>query len=199
MGLSIGPFHFQRMMVFIDGTYLRACLKEFFGRDEINIFALGWMLRNELGHFGMTHSDLVRIYYYDGATDPRNDAARRKAEDLYFDRIRRMEYCEVRLGRLIPTAEGPRPKGVDVRLAIDMVAKASDGQYDTAVLLTGDDDFADVATEVRDSGKRVYGAYFGGAISDRLLNCFDRRKELRQEDLGPLMLPPASTPGSAVS
>lgn len=55
-------------------------------------------------------------------------------------------------------------KGVDVRLATDMVAKAHKRLYDVAILVSGDGDFADAVQEVKDVGLHVEVACF----SDRL-------------------------------
>lgn len=49
-------------------------------------------------------------------------------------------------------------KGVDVRLAIDMLAKAHRGEYDAAVLISGDNDFVDLVTAVKEMGKHVFNA-----------------------------------------
>ena len=50
-------------------------------------------------------------------------------------------------------------KGVDVRLATDMVAMGLQNRYDVAVLVSGDGDFADAVQIVKDAGKHVELAY----------------------------------------
>ena len=50
-------------------------------------------------------------------------------------------------------------KGVDVNIAVDMLKLAFRSEYDTAILVSGDGDFASVVTEVRNLGKKVECAY----------------------------------------
>lgn len=74
--------------------------------------------------------------------------------------IRRQERVELKLGRL----EGPSgrvyEKGVDILVAIELLAGAFKDQYDVAIVVSGDGDFADVAREVRGTGKLIFNAFF---------------------------------------
>ncbi len=92
-----------------------------------------------LADFNIVHGEIVRSYFYDAKFIDGDD--RRKVQEEYFDHIRQSDYCEVRLGRLIDAPEGPRQKGVDVLMAIDMLGKAYENHYDIAVVLAGGDDF----------------------------------------------------------
>lgn len=44
----------------------------------------------------------------------------------------------------------PREKGIDIRIALDLVRMARSNQYDVAVLFSQDNDFSEVAKEIRD-------------------------------------------------
>jgi uncharacterized LabA/DUF88 family protein len=55
-----------------------------------------------------------------------------------------------------------RSKGVDVSLTKDMLSHAFMDNYDVAVLVSGDGDFAPVVDEVKRLGKLVYVAFFVG-------------------------------------
>jgi hypothetical protein len=44
----------------------------------------------------------------------------------------------------------PREKGVDIRIALDLVRMARKNEYDVALLFSQDNDFAEVAQEIRD-------------------------------------------------
>jgi uncharacterized LabA/DUF88 family protein len=46
--------------------------------------------------------------------------------------------------------ELPREKGVDVRIALDLVRMARKNEYDVALLFSQDNDFAEAAQEIRD-------------------------------------------------
>ena len=174
-------------MVFIDGATLRHELRALFGHDRIDLHQLAWRELVGLADFNIVHGELIRAYFYDGLVlaEDKEYSDRKK----YFDRLRRFDFCEVRLGRLIRLKDGSlRQKGVDVLMALDMVSKAKDDHFDIAVVLANDDDFVDMVQAVRDSGKRVCGAYIGRKASRRLLDVFDRRKDLTKEILEPYML-----------
>ena len=49
-----------------------------------------------------------------------------------------------------------------------MLSKAYENHYDIAILLSGDDDFLDIVTAVKDAGKRVFGTFIEGHISEVL-------------------------------
>jgi len=53
-----------------------------------------------------------------------------------------------------------KAKGVDISLTKDLMFNAFQGNYDVAVLITGDGDFVPVTEEVRRLGKVVYLAFF---------------------------------------
>ncbi|MCL4325053.1 MAG: NYN domain-containing protein [Candidatus Thermoplasmatota archaeon] len=173
-------------MAFIDAQHLRFRLKEYFGHDRIYIGQFVWQVLVRLADFNIVHGEIVRSYFYDAKFIDGDD--RRKVQEEYFDHIRQSDYCEVRLGRLIDAPEGPRQKGVDVLMAIDMLGKAYENHYDIAVVLAGGDDFVDIIQAVRDAGKRVCGAYFDKNASPRLIGSFDRRLVLTKNVVKPFML-----------
>jgi len=166
-----------KLMGFIDGGYLREQFKQKFNSDEINFDILKDQLvkifnANCEGHY---KGDMTRIYYYDGRVNHTDSKFNEQEE--YFAKIRNIGGYEVRFGRLKPTGEkrsGPlKQKGVDVRMAVDMITKAYLNHYDFAIMLAGDDDFLDVVNAVKDTGKRVYGIYFSERISKELLDSWD--------------------------
>jgi uncharacterized LabA/DUF88 family protein len=198
MSYGNGPSQSRLVMVFIDGAGLRMRLREYFGRDEFDLFALVWGELVPLANFNIIHGELVRTYFYDAISlegDPR-----RVEEATYFDRLRKFDFCQVRLGRLVrPEGSPPRQKGVDALLAIDMVGKAHENQFDIAIVLAGDDDFVDTIQAVRDTGKRVCGAYFDAHASQRLIESFDRRRVLSRDSLGKYLSPPMPAPTATTS
>jgi len=177
----------RRIMIFIDGGYLRNGLKVLF-RDEnvdkkIDYGKLREYLVRVVASQG-TRPELIRAYYYDGIVDPRDDPEGYEEQDAYFDRIRSKKQYEIRLGRLIETEKGFRQKGVDILIAVDMLSKGYLRHYDIAAFLGGDDDFVDLITAVKNSaGRRVYGFYFSHNISRRLANCFDVESKLTRQKL----------------
>src|SRR5438552_18246116 len=69
------------------------------------------------------------------------------------------------------TAETRSEKGVDVQLAAHMLAFAFDNQYDTAILVSNDGDFAPVVAEVIRLNKTVENAEFSGRLPSFLSKC----------------------------
>ena len=62
-----------------------------------------------------------------------------------------------------------REKGVDVRIAVDLIALADSNEYDMAILLSGDADLAPaVKYVVLKKGKTVINAHFGANSSKEL-------------------------------
>ena len=96
-----------------------------------------------------------------------------QSPSTYIDEFRIVPGIEVRLGYLIQGKEGLRQKGVDSLIAIDMLSKSYESQYDIADVVAADRDFLDIVRAVRNSGKRVYGAFFNKDTSEELRTTFD--------------------------
>jgi len=178
--ISSGPrLPLARLMAFIDGGYLRDQCKRKIGTDTINFERLKQRLAPEFNANceGKYSGDLIRIYYYDAIVDPTDPEYNKQNEG--FSKIRNINGFEVRLGRLVRTGENKngslKQKGVDVKLAIDMISKAYQEHYDFALLVAGDNDFLDVVEAVKDSNRRVFGFYFRDYISKELLDSFDAK------------------------
>ena len=91
--------------------------------------------------------------------------------------LRDIDYFEVILGRLVyrdwPN-QLPYEKGIDIKIATDMLVHGRRGNYDVAVLVTGDTDFADAIQAVKDLGHHVEVALFNVSGSQRLREVADR-------------------------
>lgn len=70
-------------------------------------------------------------------------------------------------------------KGDDVQLANDMLVGAYDNFYDTAILVSGDEDFKPVVRTVRKLGKKVENIFFRGGSSSRLRKTCNSSKNIR--------------------
>lgn len=138
--------------------------------------------------------ELQRIVY---VTAPPNQAHDR----LRYERWRKFETMilqqkvELRLGRL----EGPKDrvyeKGVDILVAIELLAGALKNTYDLAVIVAGDGDYADVAKEVRAAGKTIYNAFFGASKSYELSAASNGFIDIEGLNWSRLkIVPPASRP-----
>jgi uncharacterized LabA/DUF88 family protein len=176
-GYSEAPKPIARLMAFIDGGYLRENFKKATDNAIVDFAKLEPTL---VGTFdgncrGMYHGDLIRTYFYDAIVDrlhPKYDE-----QNEYHSAIKNCG-IQVVLSRLKPSGNNGtgalKQKGVDVRLAVDMVTKAYQNHYDYAILLAGDDDFLDAVKAVKDyTGKRVLGIFFNDTISSELRDEYD--------------------------
>ncbi len=160
----MGP---ERVVVFIDGSNLYHALEGILKRHDLDFTQFVARLCGE--------RCLYRTYYYNALQDvcARPEAFREQQE--FLDTLRKTPYLEVRLGT-IKTAQGTQvEKGVDIMLGVDLVNYAWSNLYDTAILVSGDADFAYALQAVKNMGKHVEVAYFEGATARELLGVADVR------------------------
>jgi uncharacterized LabA/DUF88 family protein len=174
---------YRRVMIFIDGGYLREGFRRIYGHDEINFPGL-FVLLKAVAVEEMRVPEVIRAYYYDAIIDPEEDLNEFKRQKEYFSKIEEHAVYEVKLARLKGTEKGRKQKGVDVKLAVDMVTKAFMNHYDIAIFLAGDDDFLDLVKAVKDlTDKRIYGAFYPDQVSKNLLNNLDKKQPLTKDVL----------------
>jgi uncharacterized LabA/DUF88 family protein len=160
----------ERIAIFIDGSNLYHALEGTLKRHDLDFTQFVARLCG-----GRT---LFRTYYYNALQDMavRPDAFREQQE--FLDSLKKTPYLEVRLG-IIKTAQGTQvEKGVDIMLGIDLLNLAWNNLYDTAILVSGDADFAYALQTVKNMGKHVEVAYFEGATARELLGVADVRHQL---------------------
>ena len=146
----------QRVMVFIDGSNLYHVLDQNCSRHDVQFDKLARKLANG--------RDLRRIYYYNIRQESdRPDG--RVDQDRFLHSLYDTPYVEVRLGIGKQRRDQVVEKGVDVMLATDLVVRAYQDQYDTAILVSGDGDFYPAIQAVKDRGKQVEVAAFESNIS----------------------------------
>jgi uncharacterized LabA/DUF88 family protein len=163
-GQVIMNIHQERVMVFIDGSNMYHSLKALLNRTDID---LGKFCNKLLGK-----RRLVRIYYYNARVGRKEEPERYIHQRQFFDSISIVPYTEVRLGRLVynnwPNSP-PYEKGVDVQLATDILTHSFKNNYDTAILVAGDNDFVSALQAVKDNGKHIEVALFGKEETSREL------------------------------
>ena len=142
----------ELVAIFIDGSNFYRMLESNKGRHDIDFQKFGSKLVGD--------RKLLRIYYYAAQVDQFKGLERYKEQQKFFYGLHHTPYLELRLGRLVTHGDVEVEKGVDVRLATDMLKLAWTNAYDTAILVSHDGDFADAVLAVKESGKHVECAGF---------------------------------------
>lgn len=93
--------------------------------------------------------ELVRVYFYcvpppswllnEGEKGKR----RHEVTSKYYSKISKLKDVEIKYGYLQGDKSNPQEKNIDTQISSDMVANAALGEFDTAILVTNDDDFKD--------------------------------------------------------
>jgi len=146
----------DRVMIFIDGSNLYHSIKGFFKRTDIDI----GKFCNKL----LEKRRLVRIYYYNARVGLKEEPERYRDQQKFFASVEAVPYVELRLGRLVYVnwpSTPPFEKGVDIQLATDLITHSFKNNYDTAILVAGDNDYVGAIQAVKDNGKHVEVALFG--------------------------------------
>jgi uncharacterized LabA/DUF88 family protein len=131
----------------------------------------------------------IRTYIYTAPPEePPQDAdeGRRTAYQRrrgFLSALEYRPYVQLTLGKLHTATERCpncgqsyevlRQKGVDVRLAVDMIRFAQNNIYDVAIVVSTDGDLADAVRLIKDMGKQVELAVPEGAKADELRRACD--------------------------
>jgi uncharacterized LabA/DUF88 family protein len=153
-------------VIFVDGSNLYHCFMEEFHRTDVDFARLGETL--------CEGRRLVRTYYYNAVVRREDGEERYKAQQRFFDNLRRVPYLDLRLGRLEKRGNAVVEKGIDVRVATDMLWQAHNNVYDTAVLVSGDADYVPAVEAVKAIGKHVEVAFVTRGRSLDLQHAADR-------------------------
>ena len=88
----------ERIMVFIDGGYLRELCKRYYGHDNLIFGKLSWTFIRMFDTYSTNpfRANLIRIYYYDAIVDERHQDY--DAQRKYFQAIDDQYAFTVRLG-----------------------------------------------------------------------------------------------------
>ena len=177
--------------IFIDGSNFYKVLKYNKGRANIDFQKLAQKL--------VGNRRLLRVYYYTATVDQFSVPQLFKEQQKFLTKLYHLPYFEVRLGYIKTYGEGKDEKdwvekGVDVKLAVDMLKLASTDAYDTAILVSHDGDFAYVVSAVKEMGKHVENACFmdprcKSRCSDNLIKVSDKPISLDGDFLDDCWLP----------
>ncbi|MCK4256930.1 NYN domain-containing protein [candidate division WOR-3 bacterium] len=147
----------EKVAIFIDGSNFYHAMKDNLGQETTIDF-------RKFSEILVGSRELIRTYYYTSLLIKEINEEQYRAQQNFLDILKTLPYLKVKLGRLEKRPDGSIvEKGVDVTLAIDILKLAP--TYNTAILVSGDGDFAYVLETVKDLGKHVEVAYFWSKFS----------------------------------
>jgi uncharacterized LabA/DUF88 family protein len=147
--------------VFIDGNNLfHACRKEGIEIDYSKLLDI--LVRD---------NRLLRAFFYTGS----NLAADRQQNFLMWMRRNGFRVVQKELKTF---GDGSTKANLDVEIAVDMLSLA--GRYDTAVLVSGDEDFVYAVNAVAYKGCRVEVAGFRSNTAPKLIDVADHFIDLKE-------------------
>lgn len=145
-------------MVFIDGGNFYFKLKEMSQKLNKRYSLLSFRFR-DFCEWLVGENKLLEIKYYLGAIT--RELNNEKSEKMYTNQQRLFRKLQAQnitivLGQLIRHPDKTyHEKGVDVRMAVEMIRFAREDKYDVAYLLSSDTDLVPAVEEVRAFGKKV--------------------------------------------
>jgi uncharacterized LabA/DUF88 family protein len=162
------PVFNERVMIFIDGNNLYHSLKHVIGKTNLEFEKFSSRLSGD--------RHLIRTYYYNAPLNREDDEDKHRLQQSFFDSLDSVPYLTKRFGRLekrivrhtLPDGTFTSTptyveKGVDTHIVIDMLTFAYKDTYDTAILVSGDEDFAILVEKIKELGKHVEVANLGGS------------------------------------
>jgi uncharacterized LabA/DUF88 family protein len=158
----------ERIVIFIDGSNLYYSLKDL-SIEKINFKKfLKFLSRDSL---------LIMTYYYNASLDISINQTKYWEQQKFFNFLRQIPDFKVVLCRMRKHRKEGNfifdVKGDDIHLAVDLVSGAYENIYDTAVIVSGDEDFVPAIQKSQKLGKKVINAYFKSTSSNYLKSICD--------------------------
>jgi len=152
----------ERIVIFIDGSnfYNSTVVLNIVGKINFQ------KLLNEL----TGNRELINAYYYVAPLDFETDSKKYWKHQRFLAMLKEIPKFNVVLCTLkkIKKKDGSFEfvvKGDDARLIHDFVVGAYENLYDTAILVSGDEDFAPMIKTAQRLGKKIENAYFSSSSS----------------------------------
>ncbi|MFH1608343.1 MAG: NYN domain-containing protein [archaeon] len=159
----------ERVAIFIDGSNLYHSTKQLGVVDKINFKKLVDELVGE--------RILIRVFYYNASLDISVNQKTYWKQQKFFEILRNIPKFKVIICKSRKSKRDGKikyeVKGDDTHLVSDFVGEAYENLYDTAIIVSGDEDFISPIERVRRLGKRIENAYFSSSSSYNLRNACD--------------------------
>lgn len=159
----------ERISIFIDGSNLYYSLQDLKVKKIDFKKLINTLTKDRL---------LVSVFYYNAPLDISIDSKKYWEQQKFFDALRKIPGFNVVLARMKKHKRGNgtyefEVKGDDVYLAVDLVSGAYENLYDTALIISGDEDFVPAIKKVQKLGKKVENIYFCTTSSSYLKQTCD--------------------------
>ncbi len=167
----------KRVAVFIDGSNFYNGLRDNVGRMDVDFYRFGERLAEMAG------GQLLRIYYYNAKVDPEFDPDNHEKQQRFITHLAHTPHLTLRLGKLVyyqvRSDDNTRKhyaveKGLDVKLALDLVKLAVNRACEVAVIVSGDKDLSEVVEYGKEMGLEVVSAFFPRGLSESLATSADK-------------------------
>lgn len=172
----------ERVAVFIDGSNLHYKLRDLSIRNLI-YFGYG-----EFSRWLAGERDLVAKTYYVGVV--RAKESDQKGQELRKNQLRLFNHLSskqhgfhIERGYIMHNDGAFHEKGVDVKIAVDLLVGAYENIYDVAILVSSDTDLIPAIEKVRALGKKVEYIGFSHRPSFGLIKNASESKLLAKSDL----------------
>lgn len=174
-------------MIFIDGQNLLYGCKGFNKNFKFDIDRLVQTLASL-----EQDCELVEVFYYSSIKPPiegeKDDEERYRRQQSFYEQlkykyqvfIKKTKMKEIKCRLCGKTFLEPKEKGIDVAIATDFLLYGLVGEYDVAIIVSGDSDLAPVIKKLRDRkpSLRIYIAQFKHMVGVELRQAVHKFFEL---------------------
>ncbi|MFH1270095.1 MAG: NYN domain-containing protein [Nanoarchaeota archaeon] len=154
----------ERVAIFIDGSNLYHSLKDLGIRKIDFKKILGFLTKDKL---------LISTFYYNAPLDISMNQDKYWEQQKFFNELKKIPdfnvvLCKLRKHKRKDGSYIFDVKGDDVHLAVDLVSGAYENLYDTAMIVSGDEDFVPAIKKAQKLGRKRINAYFKSSSSASL-------------------------------
>jgi uncharacterized LabA/DUF88 family protein len=192
----------MKVMIFLDLDNFRQSLfltdkKRFYDFGKFQYFIIRF-IREKLNYQNCNDESIIRTYAYTGEYNSamikkikenvKIEEIKRKIETQrkFFEITKRFNFFELKTLPLKYENERIIQKGIDVRIAVDLVYNALNNNFDIAVICSGDIDLIEAIKMAKNHGKRIIVASHLNISSKELqreADFFINLAKLKEEEL----------------
>jgi len=125
------------------------------------------------------NTDFIRGYFYDATPEPIGSKKMRFFDMLRSNEItvvtKKLRYKSIKCKHCSKVDNNvPYQKGVDVSLVTDLMGLAFEKAYDTAIIVSGDNDFVDAVDHIKSKGLKVWIVSFRSCLGEDIMRVADK-------------------------